>query len=125
MLEKALGPGQAIVRVAADINWDTISRVEEKFDPDGQVARSTTLNDETTVSTTADANGGAAGVASNIANADTNGPTASPVNNSQTKKKVTQSQFELSHTTSNVLLSAGGIKRLSAAVFIAQKIQGE
>src|SRR5207247_7381546 len=87
-------------------------------------ARSTTLNDETTVSTTADANGGAAGVASNIANADTNGPTASPVNNSQTKKKVTQSQFELSHTTSNVLLSAGGIKRLSAAVFIAQKSEG-
>src|SRR6266542_6309985 len=54
MLEKALGPGKAIVRVAAEINWDTITRVEEKFDPDGQVARSTTLNDETTVSTTAD-----------------------------------------------------------------------
>src|SRR5438093_6177030 len=124
MLEKALGPGQAVVRVAAEINWDTISRVEEKFDPDGQVARSTTLNDETTVSTTADASGGAAGVASNTANADTNSPAAN-VNNSQTKKKVAQSQFELSRTTSNVLLSAGGIKRLSAAVFIAQKMEGE
>ncbi len=125
MLEKALGPGQAIVRVAAEINWDTITRVEEKFDPDGQVARSTTLNDETTVSTTADANGGAAGVASNIASADTNGPTTNPVSNSQTKKKVSQNQFELSRTTSNVLLSAGGIKRLSAAVFIAQKMEGD
>src|SRR5262245_50258533 len=57
MLEKVLGPGQAIVRVAVDINWDSVTRTEEKFDPDGQVARSTTLNDETTVSTTADANG--------------------------------------------------------------------
>jgi flagellar M-ring protein FliF len=124
MLDTVLGPGQAVVRVAADINWDTITRVEEKYDPDGQVARSTTLNDETTTTTTADANGGAAGVASNVANSDTNGPSANPVSSSQTKKKVTENQFEVSRTTSNVLLSAGGIKRLSAAVFIAQKYEG-
>lgn len=79
MLEKVLGPGQAIVRVAAEINWDTVTRTEEKFDPDGQVARSTTLNDETTTTTTSgtgdsnsnggDSNaGGAAGIASNTAN---------------------------------------------------------
>jgi flagellar M-ring protein FliF len=124
MLEMALGPGQAIVRVAADINWDTITRTEEKYDPDGQVARSTTLNDETTTTTSSDANGGAAGVASNIALTETNSPTGSPLSNSQTKKKVTQNQYELSRITSNVLLSAGGIKRLSAAVFIAQKMEG-
>jgi flagellar M-ring protein FliF len=29
MLEKVLGPGQAVVRVAVDLNWDTISRTEE------------------------------------------------------------------------------------------------
>ncbi len=39
MLEKVLGPGQAVVRVSAEINWDTTTRTEEKFDPDGQVAR--------------------------------------------------------------------------------------
>jgi flagellar M-ring protein FliF len=124
MLEMALGPGQAIVRVAADINWDTITRTEEKYDPDGQVARSTTLNDETTTTTSSDANGGAAGVASNIAITETNSPAGAPLSNSQTKKKVTQNQYELSRITSNVLLSAGGIKRLSAAVFIAQKMEG-
>ena len=115
MLEKALGAGQAIVRVSAEINWDTITRTEEKFDPDGQVARSTTLNDETTTSTTTDASGAA----------DTNSPAGSPVNNSLTKKKVTESQYELSRITSNTLLSAGGTKRLSAAVFIAQKMEGD
>jgi flagellar M-ring protein FliF len=127
MLEKALGSGQAIVRVAAEINWDTITRTEEKYDPDGQVARSTTLNDETTTSTTGDSGGGVAGVAGNIAGADTNSATgsASPANNSQTKKKVTQSQYELSRISSNTILNAGGIKRLSAAVFIAQKVEGE
>ena len=123
MLEKALGSGQAIVRVAAEINWDTITRTEEKYDPDGQVARSTTLNDETTTSTTGDSGGGVAGVASNIAGADTNNAAGgtSTANNSQTKKKVTQSQYELSRISSNTILNAGGIKRLSAAVFIAQK----
>src|SRR5688572_16126647 len=94
MLEKALGAGRAIVRVAAEINWDTTTRTEEKFDPDGQVARSTTLNDEITTTTSSDASGGAAGVASNIANSDTNSASGIPSSNSQTKKKVTQSQYE-------------------------------
>jgi len=123
MLERALGPGQAVVRVAAEINWDTVTRTEETFDPDSQVARSTTLNDETTTSTT-DASAGAAGVASNVANGDTNNAASGASNNSQTKKKVTQSQYELSRVMSNTLLAAGGIKRLSAAVFIAQKMEG-
>lgn len=137
MLEKVLGPGQAIVRVAAEINWDTITRTEEKYDPDGQVARSTTLNDETTTTTTAagvDSNntgagnnaGGPAGVTSN-STGDNGNSTASQANssNSQTKKKVTQSQFEVGRTSISTLLSAGGLRRLSAAVFVAQKFEGE
>ena len=46
MLDKVLGPGQALVRVSADINFDTLSRTEEIFDPLGQVIRSQTKNDE-------------------------------------------------------------------------------
>lgn len=140
MLEKVLGPGQAIVRVAAEINWDTITRTEEKFDPDGQVARSTTLNDETTTTTTSGAGdsnnsngnsaaGGPAGVASNTANgAADNGnssTTQSTASNSQTKKKVTQSQYEVGKTSISTLLAAGGLRRLSAAVFVSQKMEGE
>jgi flagellar M-ring protein FliF len=122
MLELALGPGQAVVRVSADLNWDSISRTEEKFDPDGQVAKSTTLNDETTTTTSGDAGGSGAGVASN---GDTNNASSGSSNNSQTKKKVTNSQYEVSKISSNTLLAAGGIKRLTAAVFIAQKVEGE
>ena len=85
------------------------------------MAKSTTLNDETTTSATGDAGGGG----QNTAGGDTNGAATSPVNNSQTKKKVTQSQYEVSKISSNTLLNAGGIKRLTAAVFIAQKMEGE
>jgi flagellar M-ring protein FliF len=124
MLERVLGAGQAVVRVAADINWDTITRVEEKFDPDGQVVRISTVDDETTISTTADTSGGAAGTASNLATGETNGPTAGSLNNNQTKKKITNNQYEINKTTSNILQAAGGVKRISAAVFVAGKFEG-
>ena len=51
MLEQVLGPGQAVVRVSAEINWDTTTRTEEKFDPDGQVARTTTSTTRTPIPT--------------------------------------------------------------------------
>ena len=123
MLEKVLGPGQAVVRVAADINWDTINRVEEKYDPEGQVIRSATINDDNTTSTTADAAGGAAGTASNTTTGETNA-NASPVNSTSTKKKVTNNQYDVSKSTSTILQAAGGVKRVSAAVFVAAKSEG-
>lgn len=129
MLEKVLGPGQAVVRVSAEINWDTISRTEEKFDPDGQVVRTSTVNDENTESSTATA-GGAPGIASN-ANTETNGTNAStpvavvPVNNNHTRKKVTTSSYEINKSKSEILQASGGIKRLSSAVFVAQKFEGK
>ncbi|MGD0781804.1 MAG: flagellar M-ring protein FliF C-terminal domain-containing protein, partial [Candidatus Aminicenantales bacterium] len=131
MLEKVLGPGQAVVRVSAEINWDTTTRTEEKFDPDGQVARTTTVNDEDTDTSTV-TTGGAPGAAANAAanpddgTASTNAPVAAtPVNSSRTRKKVTNSSYEINKITSNVIEAAGGLKRLSTAVFVAQRVEGE
>ena len=47
MLDKVLGAGQSVVRVSAEINFDTSTKTEEKFDPESTVARMTTINDET------------------------------------------------------------------------------
>ncbi len=133
MLEKVLGPGQAVVRVSAEINWDTITRTEEKFDPDGQVMRTSVINDENTDSATMN-NGGAPGLAANSntdgsnANAGTNAPApapATPLNSSHTHKKVTNASYEINKTTSNILQAAGGLKRISSAVFVAQKFEGK
>lgn len=122
MLEAVLGPGQAVVRVSAEINLDTLNRVEEKFDPDGQVVRTSTINDESTDTTTASAGGGAPGVDGNLGD-DTNS-VAGPVNNSRVKKKVTNNQYEINKTVNNMTQLAGGVKRLSAAVFVAARYQG-
>jgi len=123
MLATVLGPGQSVVRVAAEINFDTNTRTEEKYDPDGTVPRMTTLNEENTETTSGTGAGGAPGMSTNSV-ADTNALAAAPSTLNRTKKKVTNNQFELNKITSNLVQTAGGIKRLSAAVFIAAKTEG-
>ncbi|MCL5096636.1 MAG: flagellar M-ring protein FliF [Candidatus Omnitrophica bacterium] len=119
MLEKVLGPGQAIVRVAAEINFDTISRVEEKYDPEGQVIRLQTKNDENNDSTTANSSG-VVGISANAIIESNASPAAvPPLNSSRNKKTIGNIEYDNSRITSNIIQAAGGIKRLSAAVTVA------
>jgi flagellar M-ring protein FliF len=125
MLEKVLGAGQAVVRVSAEFNWDTTTRTEEKFDPEGQVARTTTSTDEDTDTDTANA-GGSPGMGSSAGtNPDNTNTSALPVNRTQMRKKVANTSYEINKTTSNIVEAAGGLKRLSTAVFIAQRFEGQ
>jgi flagellar M-ring protein FliF len=43
------------------------------------------------------------------------------VSNNRTRKKVTNNQFEINRIVSNMMQTPGGIKRLSAAVFVAAR----
>lgn len=122
MLEKVLGPGQAIVRVAAEINFDTISRTEEKFDPEGQVIRSETKNDENN-DVSRGANNETVGVSINTASSTntSGGPSLTTTRNKKTTGNV---EYEISKSTSSVVQAGGGLKRLSAAVTVASRFEG-
>lgn len=122
MLEKVLGPGQAIVRVAAEINLDTVTRTEEKFDPDGAVIRSQTKNDENNDSGPVNNGSGVVGVSMN-ATAETNAPTTAATS-TRTKKTTGTTEYEVSKSTSNTVQTAGGLKRCTAAVTIAAEYEG-
>ena len=124
MLEKVLGPGQAIVRVSAEVNYDTITKSEEKFDPDGQVISSQTKNDEL-VDTATTQNNSAAGISANTP-ADTNSPavSTSPMNKSKNSKTVSTIAYSISKTHTDSIQTAGGLRRLSAAITVAQQMQG-
>ncbi len=122
MLERVLGPGQAVVQVAAVLNWDTHNETEEKYDPEGYVLRTSTLEDETLDSTTGEPTSQPVGTATN-SNTTTNSA-AGTNNSSKTRKKRTNSQFEINKTVRSLAQAAGGIQRLSAAVFIASRYQG-
>src|SRR5262245_20489322 len=126
MLEKVLGPGLAIVRVSAEINFDTITRTEEKFDPDGQVVRSQTKNNENNDSTTSNGTGGTAGISANTATENnTNQVAAAPLNNSRNNKITSTVEYDNGKTTSTVMQAAGGLKRLSTAVTVAANVEGQ
>lgn len=122
MLNKVLGAGQSVVRVSADINFDSLSRVEEKFDPEGQIPRTTTMTEEKMDTISASPTGGAAGVAAN-SGSDTN-VAAVPTNSSKTNKKVSNTSYEINKTVSNIMQTPGSVKRISAAVFVAANATG-
>ena len=124
MLEKVLGPGQAIVRVSAEINFDTTSSTAEKYDPDGQVIRTQTKNDESTIATSSSSTS-AVGISANTST-DTNSVRSgsSPINNSDNHKTTSTVEYEINKTVSSLTQAAGGIKRLSAAVTVAAQYDG-
>lgn len=122
MLETVLGPGQVAVRVAAEMNFDSMTVMEEEFDPESAVLRTSTINDEDTASLTASPNLATPGVQVN-AYGETNTVAATPQNNNKTRKKVTNNQYEINKKTSNMIQAAGSITRLSAAVFVASKTE--
>jgi len=125
MLEKVVGPGQAIVRVSADINYDSLTRTEEKYDPDGQVIKTQTKNDELNDTTTSSSSSASpVGISANT-NPSTNTATATgPVNNSNNHKVTSTVEYEIGKTTSSLAQVAGGIKRLTAAVTVAAQMEG-
>jgi flagellar M-ring protein FliF len=123
MLEKVVGPGQAVVRVSADINYDTMTQTQEKYDPDGQVVRTETKNDENNDSTTSSTSAGPVGITANISTNSAQAGT-SPVNNSQDHKTTDTTEYEIGKTTSSTVQTAGGIKRLTASVTVAEQMEG-
>jgi flagellar M-ring protein FliF len=126
MLEKVLGPGQAIVRVSADINYDTLTQTQEKFDPDGQVVRTETKNEEQNDSITSTSASGPVGITANISTNISAATAANgPVNGTQNHKTTSTTEYEIGKTTSSLIQAAGGIKRLTASVTVAQQMQGE
>jgi flagellar M-ring protein FliF len=122
MLEKVLGPGQAIVRVSAEVNYDTSTKTEAKFDPDGQVVKSQTKTDDSLSSATA-ANNQATGISANTA--DTNNvASAAPVNNTKNNKSVSTIEYNVSSTQTTSTQAPGGLKRLTAAITVATQMEG-
>ncbi len=119
MLSKVLGPGNAVVRVSADLDSETTVRVEEKFDPDGQVVRTETSTDDTTTTTETEDNAQAVGATANVAAATTK-PGAK---NSETNKKNKTQNYDVSRSTLNSTRAAGSLARVTAAVFVAAKAQ--
>ena len=125
MLAAAVGPGNAVVRVSAEVDTDATTIAEEKYDPEGQVVRSQTQNEDVTSSTESRA-GGAVGTASNIP-AETGAAGAavaggSPQNRTEGNKKTRTTSYEINSTRTSITRTPGAIRSITAAVFLNQRV---
>ncbi len=123
MLAAVIGPGNAVVRVSAEIETEATTLLSEKYDPDGQVVRSQTQTDDTTNSSESRASGGAAGVSSNVPEKTQTGPdTSRPVNVSEQTRKNRTTMYEINKTVTNVTRTPGTVKNVTAAVFVSPRM---
>ncbi len=113
MVSRVVGYGKVRATVAAQLNFDVISRNSETYNPDGQVVRSTqTVTDENVDNA---ASGDApVSVQTNLPGLPgNNGVTGSSSNRTE---EVTN--FEISKTTENVVRAGGQVERVSVAVVV-------
>jgi flagellar M-ring protein FliF len=119
MLLPVLGPGQAIVRVSADIDVDAVQSTEERFDPDSAVVRSEVRTTDDT--NTAEARrGGLVGAAGNTPDQPEVAAGSPLVTNAQNRTNQTVS-YEINRVVSNVTRNPGSIRSVTAAVFVAAR----
>jgi flagellar M-ring protein FliF len=115
MLDEVLGPGQAVVRIASEIDYSQVQETSEKYDPKNSAI---TTESSTTESTTTHAQEGAsgAGVTANTASS-----TDSTGKSNEQKKENTSNQYQVGKTVESRVVGAGSIKRLTIALMLNEK----
>ncbi|NBW07060.1 MAG: flagellar M-ring protein FliF [Caulobacteraceae bacterium] len=114
IVEGVVGPGAAKVQVTADIDHSRSTTQEQKFDPDGQVVRSTSTNGSEKTDTTGDPSGGA--TATN--NIPGGAPPATTPAGSTDKASTETTNYEISNTTTTTIKEAGQVQKLAVAVAV-------
>ena len=121
MLAAVIGPGNAVVRVSAEIETEASTITEEKYDPDGQVVRSQSIVEDTSSSAESRSAGGVVGVSANVPDKNPGAENARPVSNTEQNRKNRTTTYEINRITSNTTRNPGAVKNLTAAVFIAPR----
>ena len=123
MLAQVIGPGNAVVRVSAEIDTEATTLTEEKYDPDGQVVRSQTTTDDKANSVEAHGAGGAVGVSANVP--DKAGVAAAaagrPSTTTDSDRVSKTTSYEINRTLTNITRAPGSVKNVTAAVLIAPR----
>ena len=115
LVEGVVGPGKARVQVTADVDMSQVTTQEEKYDPDGQVVRSTQTTEENAKQNQPDTSGQASASA-NVPG--TPGANSTSTNASASGRTEETTNYEISKTTKTTVEAPGAIKKLSIAVAV-------
>ncbi len=117
LIEQSVGIGKVRAEVTAEMNFDRVTTNTEKYDPDGQVVRSTQTVEES--SDSADSRNRTAVTVKN------NLPAGQAPSSDQGNQSLDKSQrneetinYEISKTVQNHVREAGTVRRLSVAVLV-------
>jgi flagellar M-ring protein FliF len=118
-----IGPGNAVVRVSAEIDTEATTLTQEKYDPDGQVVRSQTETEDKTDTSESHSAGGVVGVSANVPDkASKTADQGRPTSTTEGDRKNRTTTYEINRTTTNITRNPGTVKSLTAAVFIAPRL---
>lgn len=115
LLDRALGVGNSLVRVNAEVDFDQRERVEEALDPKGAVAVSEQTSSEKGAG---ESTSGVPGVVSNL-EGDSATMTRTSTPSSRTEETV---NYELSKVVSKTVQAVGNLKSLSVSVLVADRV---
>ena len=117
MLEKALGPDKAIVRLSAALNFKRQEKTEERYFPDNQVVRSEQLFNEKTSEPEATPEG-IPGIRANLPQPPPENVTGQTTTMTTFEKQDRTVNYEIGKVTSHILEPVGEIERISVAVLV-------
>ncbi|MCW8860597.1 MAG: flagellar basal-body MS-ring/collar protein FliF [Deltaproteobacteria bacterium] len=113
LLDRALGAGNSMARVNAEVDFDQRERVEESLDPKGAVVVSEQTSSEEGAS---ESTSGVPGVVSNL-----QGATGTTATTPASRSEETVN-YELSKVVSKTVQSVGTLKSLSVSVLVADRV---
>lgn len=102
MLDQVVGPGNAVVRVTADLNFQQVEKNIEEYDPDNTVIRSEEIEEQS-------------------ASDGTGGSTQNNLGTPSSKNNVTTTNYEINKTVQHIIQGIGNVNRLSVAVMLNNK----
>lgn len=111
MLERSVGPGRVRAEASIDFDYDQVHETQERYDPDGQVVRSTqsvTNNSKTTEAA------GTVSVQNNLPNADAG---SNPAGTQEQRQEET-TNYEIAKTVRTIVRDQPKIARISLAVMV-------
>lgn len=118
LLDKVVGPGRSVARVAAEFNFKQVEKVEERYDPEATAVRSEQRSEEKGASSTA-----ATGVPGVQANLGRTPQTAGGANTIGGSKNDETLNYEISRSTSRITEPVGALNKLSVAILVDGKYE--
>ena len=116
LVEGVVGPGKARVTVSADLDLSKVTLQEDKYDPDGQVVRSTQTVEENSKDTKAENSNTPSTATQNIPGSQAAAPPGETGSASGRTEETTN--YEITHSSRTEVQEPGQIKRLSVAVAV-------